>query len=174
METSPGPGQTPSPGEPLPGEAHEVLMGELHVPPGPRLLLCRSLGSCVAVALHDPATSTGGMAHVVLPIAPPSDAPRPAKYAPTAIEHLVAQLEKAGARRETLTARVTGGSQMFGDPSPDATGPRNILAVQKKLSEMNIPITGAHVGGRRGRTVEFDTGSGRVWVRTADGKRTEI
>ena len=74
------------------------------------------------------------------------------------MEELVRQMEKAGARRNMMVAKIAGGAQMFAmqQNSPLVkVGDRNVAAVKKKLAELKIPIKAEDIGLNYGRTVEF-------------------
>lgn len=137
-------------------------------------VLCRSgtlhshgLGSCVAVVLYDAETRTAGLAHVLLPNDTYSrDRSRPAKFANTAVPHLVAEMQRAGAGKR-LTARLVGGSAMFGALLKNSginMGARNVAAARSALGRVGIVITGEDVGGEVGRTIYVDVADGTVTV----------
>lgn len=134
-------------------------------------LVTLGLGSCVAIVLHDAEARVGGLAHVLLPhpgAARPADA-TPAKFASTAVPHLVERMESEGARRERLVARLVGGAAMFAGASGPAllqTGERNIVAAREALAEAGIPLVGEEVGKGHGRSVHFAPADGRVSVRS--------
>lgn len=128
------------------------------------------LGSCVAVVLHDAEAGIGGMAHVLLPEpgrrSPPVE---PAKFARTAVPHLLEQMCAAGADRRRIRAVLVGGAAMFAALMTSAslnTGERNVAAARAALDTLGIPIRGEDVGGEHGRSVRFETGSGRISVST--------
>jgi chemotaxis protein CheD len=124
------------------------------------------LGSCVAVMLHDPARGIGGMAHVLLPdTALTRDQGKPGKCANTAVPHLVALMQAAGAG-SGLVARCAGGAAMFAALAPGGVniGERNVVAVRAALAAAGIPVVGEDVGGGHGRSVYFDPGTGGVEV----------
>lgn len=117
------------------------------------------LGSCVGVALRDPITKIGGLAHVMLPdstqIRNNSNIP---KFADTGIEELVKQVVKRGANRKNLVAKIAGGAQMFAFSSGNSLvriGAQNVEACKKKLDELGIPILSEDTGANYGRTVIF-------------------
>jgi chemotaxis protein CheD len=103
----------------------------------------------------------------------------PGQFADTAIPHLLALLEREGARRDGLVAKVVGGAQMFGrrpgtrqDREPDARGPMqigeaNLSAVTTILAELAIPLRGKSVGGTKGRKFSFCCNSGELMVEVA-------
>lgn len=147
-----------------------VRLAEIQVLEGDAVLACVGLGSCVGVAIYDPTTKVNGMAHIVLPEAI-SDAPeRPGKYANTAVKYLVETMERLGADRSRMVAAVGGGAQVcFGPTVPTmlALGVRNVQAVHESLKRHKVRCLGEDVGGNTGRTLTFDSSTGKVMVRTA-------
>jgi chemotaxis protein CheD len=145
-----------------------VKVAECAVAEGDRVLYTLGLGSCVAILLYDHDAKVAGMAHVLLPTPHASAADHPpAKYATTAVPHLVEEMEAAGARRDRLSARLVGGASMFRtlvSGSLLQTGERNLTATRRALEEAGIPITGEEVGKEHGRSVRFFAVDGRVVV----------
>ena len=93
----------------------KVGMADLNVCVSPNSIATLGLGSCVGIAIRDPVTKIGGLAHIMLPdsttIRNNSNIP---KFADTGIEELVRQVTKKGANRARLVAKIAGGAQMFG------------------------------------------------------------
>ncbi len=93
----------------------KVGMADLNVCVSPDRICTLGLGSCVGIALRDPVTKIGGLAHIMLPdsttIRNNSNIP---KFADTGIEELVKQVTRRGANRSRLVAKIAGGAQMFG------------------------------------------------------------
>lgn len=139
-------------------------------------LVAYSLGSCVAVCLFDPAERVAGMAHVVLPSAPPSyDGTMPGRYAETAVPALIAALEAHRGARHRLTARIAGGAAVLGlKDAFGGIGARNVAAVKAALARHGVPILAEATGGEQGRTVRLQAPSGRVLVRTVQGVEVEL
>ena len=76
--------------------------------------LVTSVGSCVAICLHDPVNKCGGLAHVMLPksaIAPQE--PLPAKFADTAVPALAKAVREFSRSEARLSAKIAGGANMF-------------------------------------------------------------
>ena len=130
-------------------------------------ILSHGLGSCVAVVLYDASTRTAGLAHVLLPNDTYSrDRSRPAKFADTAVPHLIGEMRRAGAGGR-LTARLVGGASMFGSLLTTTgvnMGQRNVASVRTALGAAGIIITGEDVGGDFGRSVHVDVEDGTVTV----------
>lgn len=147
----------------------KVGMADLKVCVSPDSVTTLGLGSCVGIALRDPITKIGGLAHIMLPdstmIRNNSNIP---KFADTGIEELVKQVTRKGANRSRLVAKIAGGAQMFGFGSTSETvrvGERNVEAVKKKLKEMKIPILAEDTGKNFGRTVIFYPETGEFVIR---------
>lgn len=147
----------------------KVGMADLKVCVSPDNVTTLGLGSCVGIALRDPITKIGGLAHIMLPdstmIRNNSNIP---KFADTGIEELVRQVTLKGANRSRLVAKIAGGAQMFGFGSTSETvrvGERNVEAVKKKLAQMKIPILAEDTGKNFGRTVIFYPETGEFVIR---------
>ena len=127
------------------------------------------LGSCVAIAIYDRQTRIGGMAHVLLPSEGLSrDKNNRAKFPGTAVPLLLEEMRKLGARGP-FTAKIAGGSSMFGALIASGginMGERNVLSSRQALSEAGIPLAAQDVGGDYGRSVYFHLDDGRVLVRS--------
>ncbi|MDY0405866.1 chemotaxis protein CheD [Virgibacillus sp. 179-BFC.A HS] len=149
----------------------KVGIGDLKIAHAPNAIRTTGLGSCVGVVVYDLPKKIAGLAHVMLP---DSQLARNLnvnmmKYADTAIDMLIAQLIENGARKFALQAKMAGGAQMFQFSEKADTmriGPRNAEAVEKKLVMHHIPIVAADLGGNCGRTIEFDTETGQLLIRT--------
>ncbi|KHE71279.1 chemotaxis protein CheD [Halobacillus sp. BBL2006] len=139
----------------------KVGIAELKTGKAPERLRTSGLGSCVGVVLYDELKGIAGMAHIMLPdssMARKVDLNR-AKYADTAIDDLVEEISKKGGSLYRMKAKIAGGAQMFAFSSASdlmRIGPKNIEAVKRKLIEKNISIESEDVGGKNGRTLEFD------------------
>jgi chemotaxis protein CheD len=134
------------------------------------VLLTIGLGSCVAIALHDPDAKVGGLAHILLPSPALSRRDQsPGKFPQTAVPLLLQDMVALGARPSRVTARIAGGASMFTNLQPAGTiqmGERNLVAVRAALTHHNIPLVGSAVGGDFGRTVRLYVDDGRLEVST--------
>jgi chemotaxis protein CheD len=134
-----------------------VSMGCLHVDRAPHRLMA-VLGSCVGLALFDPTTRVGGLAHVVLPRHPGAGNSH-AKYADTAVPALLESLLRAGARRDGVCAKIAGGSNALFSRSGDGLGrvaDANVAETRLALARAAVPLLAEDVGGRTGRRVVVD------------------
>jgi len=153
-------------------------MSHYGIAKSPDRLETQALGSCVGIALYDPQTKLGGIAHPMLPdmsVSKKSARANLGKYVNTAIELLIEKMEEEGAHKRSIKAKLTGGANMFPDLLGKDTihiGQRNIEAAKKQLEVINIPIVAEDTGGSLGRTIILDTKTGRLCVRTvAHGER---
>lgn len=149
----------------------KVGMGDLNVTELD-VLRTTGLGSCVGVTLYDPVAKIAGMAHIMLPS---SDIARgsqlnKAKYADTAVPELLHRMQSAGAKHTRLEAKLAGGAQMFSFSTTAADtmriGPRNVEACKAALERYNIPVRAEDTGGNYGRTIEIDSHTGILLVRS--------
>lgn len=159
------------------GKVIKVGMADLNVCVSPDSITTLGLGSCVGIAVRDPVTKIGGLAHIMLPdstsIRINSNIP---KFADTGIEELVKQVVAKGANRGRLVAKIAGGAQMFAFQSTNdmvRVGERNVAATKKKLAELKIPIIAQDTGKNYGRTVIFYPETGDFVIR-AVGKPENI
>ena len=159
------------------GKSILVGMADLNICKSPDTITTLGLGSCVGIALRDPVTKIGGLAHIMLPdskeITSVTHVP---KFADTGIEELVKKITEAGAIRSRLVAKIAGGAQMFAMSTNSSTmkvGERNVIAVKKKLKEMGIRLLAEDTGDSYGRTVVFDPETGNYTIRTV-GKPEKV
>ncbi len=139
-----------------------VGMGQIAVAKGPARLTA-VLGSCIGVALYHERLHLGSLAHVVLP-KPSTRATPPGKFAETAIPEMITLLEKQGANRAGLKAKITGGACMFGTTGPMQIGNANTEAVLQALQAARIPVVAQETGGNKGRRIHLDCQTGVVTV----------
>ncbi len=150
-------------------EIIKVGMADLKICKAPDALTTLGLGSCVGIAVRDPAKGIGGLAHIMLPdstaIRDNSNIP---KFADTGIDELIKQLIAAGASRSRLESKIAGGAQMFafsGRAGAAQVGERNVEAVKKKLTQLRIPILAEDTGKNFGRTVIYYPANGSFLIR---------
>ncbi len=137
----------------------KVGMADLNICISPDSITTLGLGSCVGIAIRDPATKIGGLAHVMLPdstqIRNNSNIP---KFADTGIAELVKRMTAKGANPGRMVAKIAGGAQMFSFQNKSEMiriGERNVEAARRKLAQLRIPVLAADTGDSYGRTVIF-------------------
>jgi chemotaxis protein CheD len=148
--------------------SERVSIAQARIDQAPAILKASGLGSCVAVGLHDPETGLGGLGHMLLPERPVrTPLGSESKYVDAGICQILDELIRAGANRDTLVAKITGGANMFETSYQtliNSVGARNARSARRTLEVLGIPIVGEEVGGNRGRTVEFDLATGKMLV----------
>lgn len=146
------------------GVVIKVGMADLKTGRAPDILTTLGLGSCVGIALWDPKTKIGGLAHVMLPDSTQiRNNSNIAKFADSGITELVRQMERMGAPKSRLVAKIAGGAKMFevsGSTAVGNIGERNALASKQKLRELGIRILAEDTGLNYGRTVELNCENG--------------
>ncbi len=148
--------------------SERVSIAQARIDRAPEVLKAYGLGSCLAVSLYDPEAGIGSLGHMLLPCRPEkTPLGSESKYVDTGIYQMVDELVRAGANRERLVAKITGGANMFETVYQtliNSIGARNARSARVTLAELGIPLLGEEVGGNRGRTVEFDLASGNMMV----------
>jgi len=151
----------------------KVGIADMNIVRYPGIIRTSGLGSCVGVVIYDEIKKIAGMSHVMLPDSSLSRGKTVhlAKYADTAIEQLYQRLIQEGAKIHFLKAKIAGGAQMFQFTSQSEAmriGPRNVEAVKHELVKLHIPLISEDVGGSSGRTIEFDTKTNKLIIRTVN------
>ena len=138
-------------------EVIKVGMADLKTCKSPDSITTLGLGSCVGVAIVDKVNRIGGLAHVMLPDSTVmKENTNIAKFADTGVVELVKQMEKLGAVRNRMVAKIAGGAQMFSFDSTSSlmrVGERNAEACRTVLKKLGIPLLAEDCGENYGRTV---------------------
>lgn len=138
------------------------------------LVIDTVLGSCIAACLYDPEAHIGGMNHFMLPDGVDPNNPNSARYGVYAMELLISELMKLGARRGRFRAKVFGGGHVLKiRESASGVPQRNIEFVRKFLDTEQIPIVKQDVGGYQPRRVRFHTDTSQVFVKYLGQKDAE-
>lgn len=148
-------------------EAAKILPGEYYVTTRD-MMIVTVLGSCVSACIRDRVSGIGGMNHFMLPDTQgDGDSPlsQSARYGAYAMEVLINQLLKNGARRQNLEAKVFGGGNVLRGFTVANVGQRNASFVRRFLSVENIPILCEDLLDIYPRKVYFFARTGRVLVK---------
>lgn len=132
-------------------------------------LVTFSLGSCIAVIIHDAKASVGGLLHLMLPTStlnPQRAASQPAVFADTGLPKLFRAAYALGAVKGRLKVTLVGGSQVLDEGGHFNIGKRNYAAVRKILYRNNVMVDKEDVGGTVNRTVGLSVASGEIWLKT--------
>ena len=155
----------------------EIKIAELFVGDASNVIVTNGVGSCIIIVLHDRLKRIGGMAHAILPRSRATLAPiltkddlgrRFVKFADTAVDMLVEEIEMAGGMKEHLVAKLVGGAHMFSLLEGDkfGIGWENAASARERLAHHGITIETEVVGGTVGRNVRFDCSTGIVEITT--------
>jgi len=149
-----------------------VRISDFAIGRAPAVLVTQGIGSCVAVCLYEKEQKLGALAHIMLPktikITTDGDKVNPLRFVNTALPIVIKELEKEGAVKEGLSAKLVGGAHMFRvlGSAEDDLGAKNIKAAEELLAGVGIKIDNEEVGGNVGRSLEFDLETGVVNVTT--------
>src|ERR1700733_11520532 len=141
------------------------------------VLVTYALGSCIAVAMHDPVTKVSGLLHYMLPesaIDAKKAEQNPFMFADTGIPRMMDVLKSAGGDGKRMVVQLTGGAQVLDSQGVFQIGKRNYLAARRILWKAGILIAGEAVGGEVSRTIRLDLATGRMWLREAGGVEKEM
>jgi chemotaxis protein CheD len=148
----------------------KILPGEFYVTRSAEAV-STVLGSCIAACIRDPRNGVGGMNHFMLPEERNggSDAWREddgtpsTRYGAYAMESLINEILKLGARRENLELKLFGGGRIL--PTMTDIGLRNIEFVRRFAQLEHLRVVAEDVGNTTPRHVIFFPASGRVLLK---------
>jgi chemotaxis protein CheD len=143
-------------------DAVKVLPGEYFVSTQD-LLITTVLGSCIAACVWDSKARVGGMNHFMLPDGDSADGF--GRYGSYAMELLINEMLKKGAKRETIQAKVFGGAQVMAGFTSMNVGEKNTKFVIDYLATERIPVVSKDVLDIHPRKVCFFPISGKALVK---------
>lgn len=169
--------RTPKPGEAsfffhdphFRADAVKVLPGEYYVS-ADDLVVMTVLGSCIAACIWDPRARVGGMNHFMLPEGGSDSGGRYGSYA---MELLINELMKQGARRETMQAKVFGGGAVMSSFTTMNVGERNTKFVLDYLQTERIAVVSKDVLDVHPRKVCFFPATGKAMVKRLASSNTD-
>jgi len=147
-------------------EAAKILPGEYYFT-NKDMLIVTVLGSCVSACIRDRTTGLGGMNHFMLPDGGGAGSPvsASARYGTYAMEILINDLLKAGAKRENLEAKVFGGGAVLKGFTAINVGERNAAFVLNFLKTERIRVVAEDLNDIHPRKVYFFPRTGKVLVK---------
>jgi chemotaxis protein CheD len=133
------------------------------------MLIVTVLGSCISACIRDSKTGIGGMNHFMLPDSASADKDSPVsesmRYGTYAMEVLINQLMRNGAKRENLEAKIFGGGNVLKSFTTTNVGVRNAKFVKQFLKDEGIRITGEDLLDVFPRKVYYFPKTGKVLVK---------
>jgi chemotaxis protein CheD len=153
-----------------------VGIADMQVAKNPEVtLITYSLGSCIGVAIYDPAVKVGGILHFMLPdskIDVEKARKNPWMFADTGVPLFFKEAYALGAEKARMHVKIAGGSQIMDESGFFNIGKRNYTALRKIFWMNNVLIHAEEIGGSVNRTVSMELSTGKVWVKTSgDGTR---
>jgi chemotaxis protein CheD len=150
--------------------SRRVLPGEYAVTNADETLVT-VLGSCISACIRDPVAKVGGMNHFMLPENKAGRNDRwldpqvglATRYGSHAMEMLINDLLKRGARRERFEIKLFGGGRILA--SRTDVGPRNIAFIHDYLARDGYGIAAEDVGGNTPRMLAYMPRSGKARVK---------
>jgi chemotaxis protein CheD len=147
-----------------------VQVSDARISTDPQAVLATySLGSCIAVAIYDPAATVGGMIHYQLPeSAMDSQRARqePFMFCDTGMDILIDNLIRYGANKSRMIVKIAGGAAMKTGPKGFDIGKRNFLVLRKVLWKHSLMLRGQDVGGDQPRNFFLYMEDGTVMVKS--------
>lgn len=157
-----------------------IYPGEYYVS-SEREIISTVLGSCISVCLYDLENGIGGMNHFMLPkssrditefitnnqqLKPEGLVDKTFKYGIHAMEVLISALQKKGADRNNIRAKIFGGGNVLQSVNQTpSVGEKNIKFTKSFLKTEMIPIDNQNIGERCSRKIYFLTGSSSIFVK---------
>lgn len=146
-------------------DAAKILPGEYYATKRD-MVLVTVLGSCVAACVRDKITGVGGMNHFMLPDSgDQSGWSVGGRYGTYAMEMLITQLQKLGAERKNLEAKVFGGASVIAHMTETNVGERNAQFVMDFLKTEKISIVAKDLLDIYPRKVYYFPNTGKVLVK---------
>lgn len=147
-------------------EAIKLLPGEYYVTTRD-MVLSTVLGSCVSACIYDSQSGIGGMNHFMLPAGKDDHGAQlpSARFGDSAMEILLQEILKRGARRANLVAKVFGGGNVQRAMVTTHIGSQNAKFVKEYLARHQIRILAADLVGFNPRKIHFFPRSGKVLMK---------
>lgn len=147
-------------------DAVKIFPGEYYVT-GRDMVLVTVLGSCVAACIRDRASGIGGMNHFMLPGDNEGGGllSSSSRYGAYAMEMMINELLKMGAKRHNLEAKVFGGASVLRGFKVGNVGASNVKFTVKYLNTENIALVAQDVLEDYPRKIYFFPESGKVLVK---------
>ena len=150
--------------------ATKILPGEYYVTEHDEIITT-VLGSCVSACVRDPITGVGGMNHFMLPGDTAESLTKwggqdalETRYGIAAMENLINDILKQGARKNKLEVKLFGGGRILAMNVNDV-GDRNISFAREFVRAEGLAIAAEDLGGPHPRKVNFFPKTGKVMIR---------
>ena len=141
-------------------------IGEMVITNNPtQPLVAYGLGSCVALSVWDPRAKVAGLAHFMLPSGPLSHPP--VKFVDSGLPQFFSEFKRRGGDPKRAEMKAAGGAAMLAIVATSMEiGKRNGEALQAALGQMGLRLLRSDLGGKAGRTVQLEPGTGRLLIKS--------
>ncbi len=133
------------------------------------MMIVTVLGSCVSACIRDTISGIGGMNHFMLPDSAKGDKDNPVsesmRYGNYAMEVLINQLIRNGAKREKLEAKIFGGGNVLRSFTTNMVGDRNAEFVKRYLKDEGFSVVSEDLLDIYPRKVYYFPKTGKVMVK---------
>lgn len=152
----------------LPGEFYVSTQGEV---------IGTVLGSCVSACIRDPKNGVGGMNHFMLPMNKDEKKSKilknseEARYGNFAMEILINELLKAGAKRRNLEVKLFGGGRVLASMTTIDIGSKNIEFARSYLYDEGLRVVSEDLGDVYPRKVLYFPDTGKVKMKKLTSTR---
>ncbi|MBW1614820.1 MAG: chemotaxis protein CheD [Deltaproteobacteria bacterium] len=116
------------------------------------VLITYSLGSCIGVAIYDPAAKVGGLLHYMLP--------------ESSLDGIKAKKNPYMFGDTGIPLLFNGGAQILDQKGLFNIGKRNHTLLRKMFWKNNVMTDFEDVGGNVNRTLKLEIESGQAWLKT--------
>jgi len=164
--------------------AHEIcsakiLPGEYYVTSSEESITT-VLGSCVSACVRDPRTGVGGMNHFMLPgesrdqsSQAKSNSVLATRYGIAAMESMINDILKLGARKDQLELKLFGGGKVLA-MEINRIGDRNIEFVREFVKTEGLDAVSEDLGGTYPRKVIYFPRTGKVLMKKLRGLQSKV
>jgi chemotaxis protein CheD len=141
------------------------------------VLITYALGSCIAVAIYDPAAKVAGLLHYMLPDSS-LDATKakanPGMFADTGIPLLFKSCYNLGASKKRIIVKIAGGASILDNTNYFRIGEKNIMAMRQIFWRNEVFIDKEDTGQNYNRTIRLNVANGRMLVKSSSGTTKEL
>lgn len=146
-----------------------VPLGSMYVGRDPMLTLCTPpLGTAVALAVHDPLNSVGGLLTAILPDSTLDEArglDQPCLFVDTGLQALLNEFTRQGGELSQALLYAAGGMEVIEGETAYDLGTRNAQMLKNLLPVYDLKLEAAEFGGYLSLAMLFDLGAGEVTLK---------
>ena len=152
-------------------EVIDISMGAVEVAGAGTILRSNAIGSCIVIAAYDSSKKVGAMAHIMLPGRASKGADgKKTRYAADAIDEMIKRITREGANKCDLEVCLVGAGNVL-KKQDDTICKNNIESITHLLSEKDMPVKAAALGGTERKSVFLDIENGRISFKEGDEEK---